>query len=59
MDVASLAIGIAALYMTCRDCYNFFHRGEISGGRIFNSPARIGDSAVNSESLRLPLADSK
>jgi hypothetical protein len=24
MDAASLAIGIAALYTTCRDCYNFF-----------------------------------
>jgi hypothetical protein len=24
MDATSLAISIAALYMTCRDCYNFF-----------------------------------
>ncbi|KAK5045789.1 hypothetical protein LTR84_008882 [Exophiala bonariae] len=24
MDAASLAISIAALYTTCRDCYNFF-----------------------------------
>jgi hypothetical protein len=24
MEVASLAIGIAALYTTCRDCYSFF-----------------------------------
>lgn len=24
MDAAGLAVGIAALYTTCRDCYNFF-----------------------------------
>jgi hypothetical protein len=24
MDLASLALGIAALYTTCRDCYDFF-----------------------------------